>query len=51
MGSGLWNLNVWASLQLFQAPALCLWENHLTSPGLSFLLDKNRSFIHAKNIY
>ena len=51
MESGLWNLNVWASLQLSQAPAGCLWENHLTSLGLGFLADKNYSFIHEKNIY
>ena len=51
MESGLWNPNVWASLQLFQAPARYLWENHLTSLGLGFLADKNCSFIHAKNIY
>ena len=51
MESGLWNLNVWASLQLSQAPAWCLWETHLTSLGLGFLADKNYSFIHAKNIY
>lgn len=51
MESGLWDLIVWPSLQLFQAPALYLWENRLTSLGLGFLIDKNHSFIHVKNIY
>lgn len=51
MEFGLWNLNVWASLQLLQEPSLCLWENDLTSLGLSLLIYGDHFFIHAKSIY